>query len=167
MGVVYTAFTGALVVMVRSSDVARRTALVETELRHLAETVRTAPYVGCATASSYSDTALSTSVGYARDSLVTRPPAGNAGWLWDQPSASSFDVQFPPGPPTNFVSSPAVLHTNSTSSGSGWQARDRCDASMGNQDDNIQYIQLQLSDTGSPSITRQTAVLKRNNGFGG
>lgn len=49
MGAVMVALMGALFTMTKASDLARKTTLAETELRHYAEFVRNATYSECAT----------------------------------------------------------------------------------------------------------------------
>jgi type II secretory pathway pseudopilin PulG len=100
MGGVMVALIGALFTMSRASDMARRNTVAETELRHLAEAVRSAPYEDCINAT----TRIHYTTGYSNPNPATILAGINGQTLWNPPSSATAD-------PQQFVADVAALHS--------------------------------------------------------
>ena len=146
MGGVMVALMGGLLTMTKASDMARRTTLAETELRHLAEAVRAAPYEDCIANANY---------GHYTSKYISPSPSTVFGFIW----ANDVDFWNPPGSltadPQQFVADPAALQTaNST----------YCDGTASQTDAGAQRIKVTVWVAEPGGIAAiATTIVKRDN----
>jgi hypothetical protein len=160
LGAVVTAISGALFVMIRASDLDRRRALVETELRRYSEAIRGAEYVECATNWDHAEPSYApAAVAHVPDASVAAGLRYRVRFLFRGEDHGDHLID-----PARFVPAaddvrPAPSEALRAASGT----RDLCDVTddAAPTDDGVQEITITVADGGAPAARATTTILKR------
>jgi prepilin-type N-terminal cleavage/methylation domain-containing protein len=151
MGAVMVAFMGALLTMTKASDITRKTAVAQTELRHYADAVNSAPYVNCGSPSSYS----AATVGYSPPANVTANTPTNLAF-WDR-----YAYEHGYSQAATWVNVAALTADTNNTTLMGYQIS-ACDGSPDQLDDGVQQVTISVTVGPSPAVTYSTTITKRS-----
>jgi Tfp pilus assembly protein PilV len=162
LGAVMVTMSSALFSVIKTSDLARRQALAEVELRHYAEAIRQAPYIPCAQlypnlsgyTAEYRKEVVQTLHTYTPDPSATVDALGAASAIqyWHKSANTATSVV-----PDAWVNSPALLDAGACSPAGCGTPTAPCTTG----DDGVQKLTIQVSIAGTPAVIKSTTVIKR------